>query len=155
MGLVEVLLKDRPSATVVAGVVAGAATGAVAAADVVAAVDTVAAAVFEAVAGGAPVIVAAAAAAAAFAFVPAAGPVAVDGVGVGVVVVVVIVIVLMAPLLKQSEGDPTLGPRDCLDHGATQKRKAGAMKSGKLDSSSVGIELRSSSLHLIFLMQCR
>ena len=153
MGLVEVLLKDRPSATVVAGVVVGAATGAVAAADVVAAVDTVAAAVFEVVAGGAPVIVAAAAAA--FAFVPAAGPVAVDGVGVGVVVVVVIVIVLMAPLLKQSEGDPTLGPKDCLDHGATQKRKAEAMKSGKLDSSFAGIGLRSSSLHLIFLMQCR
>ena len=151
MGLVEVLLKDRPSATVVAGAVAGAAAGAVAAADAVAAVDTVAAAVFEAVVGGAPVIVAAAAAA--FVFVPAAGPVAVDG--VVVVVVVVIVIVLMAPLLKQSEGDPTLGPRDCLDHGATQKRKAEAMKSGKLDSSFVGIELRSSSLHLILLMQCR
>ena len=134
---------DRPSATAVAG----AAAGAVAAADAVAAVDAVAAAVFEAVAGGVPVVAAATAVAAAVVFVPAAEPgaVAVDGVGV-------VVIVLMAPLLKQSEGDPTLGPRDCLDHGATQKRKAEAMKSGKLDSSSVGIELRSSSLHLMLLM---
>ena len=140
---------DRPSATAVAGDVAGAAAGAVAAADAVAAVDAVAAAVSEAVAGGAPVVapVVAAAVAVAVAFVPAAGlgAVAVDGVGV-------VVIVLMAPLLKQSEGDPTLGPRDCLDHGATQKRKVEAMKSGKLDSSSVGIELRSSSLHPMLLM---
>ena len=138
---------DRPSATAVAG--AGAAAGAVAAADAVAAVDTVAAAVFEAVAGDALVDAAAAAAAAAVAvaFVPAAGlgAVAVDGVGV-------VVIVLMAPLLKQSEGDPILGPRDCLDHGATQKRKAEVMKSGKLDSSSVEIELRSNSLHPMLLM---
>jgi len=142
---------DRPSATAVAGAVAGAAAGAVAAADAVAAVDAVAAAVFEAVAGGAPVVAVAAAVAVAVAaavvFVLAAGlgAVAVDGVGV-------VVIVPMAPLLKQSEGDPTLGSRDCLDHGATQKRKAEAMKSGKLDSSSVGIELRSSSLHPMLLM---
>jgi hypothetical protein len=133
---------DRPSAAAVAGAAAGAV--AVAAADAVAAVDAVAAAVFEAVAGGVPVV------AAAVVFVPAAEPgaAAVDGVGV-------VVIVLMAPLLKQSEGDLTLGSRDCLDHGATQKRKAEAMKSGKLDSSSVGIELRSSSPHLMLLMQCR